>query len=278
MNATLPETHPSIEFYDSDYPGRETTSIPSNFDQTTEAQGLAYDVERFRELARETGGPILELCCGTGRVAIPLARDGHQVVAVDVSAAMLDRLRHKLQGESSDVAARVEPIQQDITRLDLEGRRFPLAILAFNSLLCLTDAASQRAALTATAAHLSAGGILAIDAVNPLVLPVAGDPAAKPFFTRTSEISGRVYTRFAAIGPLEPTQRQRLYGWYDEILENGTVRRTPYEMHWRPMFRSELELMLELASLRVVAIEGGHRHEPFTSTSAKMFALARKDS
>ena len=127
MNAGLADTHPSIHFYDSDSPGKETTAIASNFDEITAYQGLAHDVDRFKELARERGGAVLELCCGTGRVVIPLARQGHAVHAVDISEGMLQRLRERLSHEEAAVRSRVTIQRQDITRLDAAlPRRFAL--------------------------------------------------------------------------------------------------------------------------------------------------------
>jgi SAM-dependent methyltransferase len=274
MNAGLSDDHASIRYYDSDYPGRETTPIPENFDPITERQGLAHDVAFFVRRAHETGGPVLELCCGTGRVAIPLARAGFEVAAVDLSQAMLDRLRTKLEAEPRDVASRVTPHRHDVTRLDL-GRRFPLVVAPFNSLMCIPDARLQLEVLRRAAAHLAPRGTVVLDLVNPLLLPMAGDLVPKPFFTRRAVDSGRTYTRFAALGAVGTDQVQELFGWYDEIAPDGTVRRAPYSMAWRLLFPFELELMLEAAGLAVVSVHGGHRDEPFTPGSPKMIVTAR---
>jgi SAM-dependent methyltransferase len=275
MNADLPEDHVSIQYYDSDYPGKETSLYPENFDETTVLQGLAYDVDRYLELASKAGGPVLELCCGTGRVAIPLARNGFEVTGVDLSEAMLSRFRENLGREEPDVAGRIDLVHADITRLDL-GRAFPLILLPFNSLLCLLSFEAQCAALAAAARHLAPGGRIAIDAMNPVTLPLQGDPVPKPFFTRRNPHTGNLYTRFAALGPLQADQVQELFGWYDEIAADGVVRRTLYSMHWRPIFRYEMQLMLERAGLELESLEGGHRKEPFTAQSRKMFVIARK--
>ena len=69
--------------------------------------------------------------------------------------------------------------------------------------------------------------------------------------------------------------RQRLHGWYDETTEDGTIRRRPYSMHWRPIFRHELQLMLRQAGFKIETLEGGHRGEPYTETSPRMFVQAR---
>ena len=66
-------------------------------------QGLAFDIARYREIVRACGGPVLELCCGTGRIAIPIARDGYHVVGVDVSTGMLGQFRENLQDEHENI-------------------------------------------------------------------------------------------------------------------------------------------------------------------------------
>lgn len=276
MNANLPASHPSVDYYDSDYPGVGTSTVPENLDDVLPCQGLAYDIDRYRELARDLDGPVLELCCGTGRVAIPLARAGSAVVAVDISAPMLEKFRAKLDAETAEVRSRIELVLQDITHLDLGNRKFALALIGFNSLLLLANRRQQQDALARATRCLRPGGKIAIDVVNPLVLPLAGDPIPTPFFTRRHPERNRLYTRFAALGPIDADQRQRLFGWYDELDEAGAVRRTPYSMFWRPIFRAELELMLESCGLTIESVEGGHRREEFTARSPKLFVIARR--
>jgi ubiquinone/menaquinone biosynthesis C-methylase UbiE len=278
MNGNLPASHPSVDYYDSDYPGVGTSVHADNLDDVLERQGLAYDIDRYVALARNVTGRVLELCCGTGRVAIPLARSGAQVVAVDISEAMLNRFREKIATEPRQVRERIELIVQDVRTLELGDSRFPLAVLSFNSLLLLTARREQQSALARAAGHLEPGGRLAIDVVNPLALPLDGDASPKPFFTRRHADRDRLYTRFAAMGPMDADQRQRLYGWYDELDEQGRVLRTLYSMHWRPIFRSELELMLEACGLVVESVEGGHRGEAFVTRSPRMFVVAQRPS
>src|ERR1035438_6774554 len=138
MNSGLESSHVSIQYYDGDYPSKDHSPFPENFDQTTVLQGLSHDVQRYTELAREIGGPILELCCGTGRVAIPLAKDGFDVTGVDTCAGMLEQLRKNLQRLDPIVSAKITSVEQDITQLSLKNRNYRLAIIAFNSLLCVT--------------------------------------------------------------------------------------------------------------------------------------------
>jgi SAM-dependent methyltransferase len=275
MNADLPASHPSVDFYDSDYPGIGTTLLAENLDEKLEIQGLAHDIDRYLELARDCPCRVLELCCGTGRVAIPLARAGHAVTGVDISAAMLDRFRAKLDRESCETQARVRLVQQDARLPDSGGERYGLILLAFNSLMLFDSRRDQQQVLARAAASLAPGGRLVVDVVNPLALPLRGDPVPAPFLRRRHPERNRSYTRFAALGPVDANQRQQLHGWYDEVDEAGFVRRTAYSMWWRLLFRGELELMLESCGLDVESVEGGHRREPFRPDSAKLFVLSR---
>ena len=276
MNSGIADHDATIRYYDGDYPSPIASVFPENFDEITKAQGLCHDIQRYQELAHDAGAPILELCCGTGRVAIPLAQAGYRVVGVDLSKGMLQAFRENLDREKAEVKNRIQLIQMDISRLELSDTDFPLAIIAFNSLLCLPDFSAQRSALKKVAKHLRTGGVLALDVINPLRLHLQGDKMPKPFFTRRNPHTGNKYTRFAMVDAMDAEHRQRLHGWYDEIDEQGIVHRHPYSMFWRPIFRFELELMLEEANMEIVSIEGGHQHETYLAESQRMFVIARK--
>jgi len=96
----------------------------------------------YKDLARQTGGPILELACGTGRLTLPLARDGHEVVGLDASPAMLRAARAKAEAEEVEITF----VQGDMRSFHL-GRRFLLVILCCNSLAHLTTNETVRASL-----------------------------------------------------------------------------------------------------------------------------------
>lgn len=276
MNPNLDDSHVSIRFYDSDYPAPDGPLAEINFDSIVAIQGLAHDIERFLELAGEKPLDVLDLCTGTGRIAIPLARAGHRVAGVDISQAMLDGFARRLNTESEETAARVRLVQGDISALNLGTDRFDFACIGFNSLMCIPDFEGQLKALVAAARHLKSGALFAIDLMNPLILNVTGDAQPKPFFTRRNPNTGKMYTRFAMAGAFDEQQRQELSGWYDEYEDDGSVKRHFYSMYWKPIYRYELELMLGKAEFDVVSIEGGHRKEAFTSDSRKMFVIARR--
>lgn len=128
------------------------------------------DIPFWRAHARRLGGPVLDLGAATGRVAIPLARDGHEVWALDRSPAMLAELRRRLTREPADVAARVHPVLGELADPALDGG-FRLVICAMNTLQVLTEAADRLRALRAAHALLAPGGELIFD----VALPDAGE-------------------------------------------------------------------------------------------------------
>ncbi len=265
---------PTIEYYESDYPSETLSRFPENFDATTEYQGIRYDVGRYCDIAGNQPISILELCCGSGRVGIPLARAGHQITGVDISEEMLGKFKqHIITAELQDS---IQLIQSDIAVLDLPKIDFDLCIIPFNSLLLLSDFESQLTALTRAACHLRPDGEILIDIVNPMHISNQENNSPKPFFTRRHPDSGNRYTRFAARSGFDVHQRQALFGWYDEILQSGLLRRQHYEFFWRPIFRFELELMLSNAGFQINKIEGGHCGEPFQASSHRMFVRAIK--
>ncbi len=276
MNADVENHEASIHYYDGDYPSQEHSIFPENFDEITKFQGLAHDVQRYKEIASETGGPILEICCGSGRVAIPLAITGHDVTGVDISAEMLKQFDKNLTRQQRDLLKRVTLVEQDATRLALERTDFKVAFIAFNSLLCIPDFGAQLQTLISARKHLADDGVLVLDIVNPLRLKIDGDPIPKPFYTRKNPHTGNTYTRFATMDAFDENHRQRLHGWYDEVEAGGQVKRQHYSMHWRPIFRFEIELMLNQAGFQIKKLEGGHLKEPYTAQSPRMFIQAVK--
>ncbi len=130
------------------------------------------DLDLYLALATRTGGPILELAVGSGRLAVPLAEAGHDVTGVDIDAAMLARARDR--ADASSVSARLTLVEADLVDLALpDAGRFKLALLALNSLLVLPTRSAQRAALRTLARHLAPGGVAVVD----IWLPDADDLA-----------------------------------------------------------------------------------------------------
>ena len=138
-------------------------------------RGRLEDVRYYVDLAELRGGPVLELACGNGRVALPIARAGVAVTGVDLSKPMLDDFRARLAAEPAEVRARVSLRHGDMRAVRVK-KRFPLVYCPFNALLHLYDRRDVERFLATVSAHLAPGGELVFD----ISIPEPSELARKP--------------------------------------------------------------------------------------------------
>ena len=126
------------------------------------------DLQFYLGMARRTGGPVLELACGTGRVLLPIAEQGIRIDGVDSSPTMLAQLEHKLAREPQHIRELVEIASGDL-RSYRSRRKYALVIIPFRPLQHMYTVEDQLAALNTAAFryHLASGGLLAFDVLYP---------------------------------------------------------------------------------------------------------------
>ncbi|MFO8036659.1 MAG: class I SAM-dependent methyltransferase [Anaerolineales bacterium] len=126
------------------------------------------DIDFYLEVARELGGPVLELGCGTGRICMPIARAGVDIVGLDLSEHMLDTCRGKLSKEPHAGQDRVRLIRDDMQDFNLD-QDFSLVITPFRSFQHLLTVEDQLACLDSVRRHLAEGGTSILDIFNPAI-------------------------------------------------------------------------------------------------------------
>ena len=222
------------------------------------------DIEFYRGLAGETGGPILDVGCGTGRVAMALAADGHEVVGIDLSAPMLRLAEQRREALSADVAARLSFRQADMTTLDL-GRDFTLVVAPSRVFQFALTTDAQRQALAALRSHLRPDARLVLDLFDPLLDHVVPSDEAT---ARGGELvhpttGNRVTWEVMGRAP-DPARQLIVEEWaFREIDASGEVLRSDTErLTLRWSLRSEMRLLFEVAGLKVVAEYGDFRGGP----------------
>ncbi len=222
------------------------------------------DITFYRELAKRMGAQrILELGAGSGRLTIPLARDGLAVTALDQSRPMLDRLRGKKLPPS--VARRITTVEGDLCTFDL-GEKFPLAIAAFNVLEHLYTRGEVDACLRRIAAHLEPGGAFAFDVQLPDLEWLIRDPAkrwAKTRFTDPTTRRAMFYSTNHVYDPISQIVLIRLY--YDPA-DGGPGGRV-VTLSQRKFFPAELEALVAGAEFSVSARYGDFFWGPLGGTS-----------
>lgn len=215
---------------------------------------LAGDIAFYERLAQATGGPVLELACGTGRVAVPLAEAGLDVTGVDNAEAMLAIAARRMQAAPTPVRERLTLVQGDMTDLDL-GRTFGLVFVAFRSFQLLLTIERQRQALGVIRRHMRPGGRLALHLFDPRLELMVGDGGAGRIASGTHPVTGRRYVAEVLRANIDPVAQVRWDLWrYTEVGDNDAVlAEATREMALRWTYRWELRHLLELCGFTIEA-------------------------
>ncbi|MBI4307100.1 MAG: class I SAM-dependent methyltransferase [Chloroflexi bacterium] len=234
------------------------------------------EVNFYVDLARQSHGPVLEIGVGTGRIAIPTARAGIDVVGVDIASAMLDTARRK-SAKARVRQGRLELVQADMRKFDL-GRKFRLVTIPARTLLLADDIESQRATLVNAKRHLARGGRLAFNVFVPDPHLLAPDSDRTPFFWE--EVVNPANGRRCILWALNrfDTVRQTNDGLQiiEELDErNEVVRKVYLDVRIRYLHPTEVRLLVESCELKLVDVFGGFDRVPFDEHSPEMICICR---
>jgi ubiquinone/menaquinone biosynthesis C-methylase UbiE len=234
------------------------------------------DLHVYEEFARRGGTPSLELGAGSGRVALHLARQALDVVALDASPAMLGRLRASLDEAT---APRVRVVAADMRDFELSGDRFDLIFCALGTFGHLLAAEDQLAVLSRIERHLSPGGVFVADLRSPSSFDWT--PGAGPVlhdWTRRDEATGDVVTRQVATSAHAADQTVTYTIIFDRApAAGGPVRRRTVETTLRVIGLPEVELLLRQAGLRLASVYGDVDLSPFDDASDRMLVVAQRE-
>lgn len=239
----------------------------------------AGDTALYRALARRTGDPILELGVGSARVAVALAADGHRVVGVDSDPAMLARARARVAAEQPGGLSLVEADLVDAAAIDavVAGGPYALAYIALNSILLLTSAERQRAAIGTIARLLETGGLAVVDAWQPSPADlVAFDGRVSLEWLRTDPETGNAVTKTVAAWFDPATRFVTLTTIFDEGLPGEPPIRWTRSDALRLVTVDELASFATAAGLEVEQLAGDHELGPLQPDSERVVLVARK--
>ena len=272
-----------------DHNNLEEFADPHNYDiEDNSDTGIAV----YSALAQETGGPVLEIACGTGRVSIPIARLGFAVTGVDIVPGMLAQARSKSAGLLTHW------VEGDARTFDL-GEQFRLIFLTGNAFQAFLTRADQEALLERVRAHLHDEGLFAFETRNPrwANLEIHDEEAdrrkarkaerPKELFadleTRDEEADWRTYTDSS--GRDVRVSKTQAYDHVAQILHWTTYRRwrTGAQEHTkitriavRYTFPQELEALLYYNGFTILRQYGDWNLEPLTAASTSIISVCRK--
>ena len=239
------------------------------------------DVAFYVEEAENAKGPVLEVACGSGRVLIPTARAGSNIVGLDASTEMLTRCRSSLEQEPDEVQDRVTLLHADMRDFDL-ARTFPLVTIPFRAFQHLVTVEDQIACLTCVRRHMSANGRFIVDLFNPSLEMLVNTETGVEFDTDPPFVlpDGRTVQRRLRI-----IQRNRLTQVNDNEFiyyvteQNGAVQRIVHAFSMRNSFKFEMEHLLYRIGFVVEQVYADFDRTPFGSKyPGELIFVSRKSA
>jgi len=219
-----------------------------------DADAIEPVVDLLAELARD--GRALELGIGTGRIALPLARRGVDVHGIELSQAMVARMRAKPGGDAIGVTI------GDFSTATVDGT-FTVAYLVFNTIMNLTTQDAQVACFRNVAAHLRPGGTFVVEVMLPELRRLPPGDTFRAYNVTETSWSIDEYD----------VANQGLISHHVEVVDGAIDR---LSIPFRYVWPAELDLMAQLAGLTLRDRWAGWRREPFTSESAKHVSVWTK--
>jgi hypothetical protein len=215
-------------------------------------------VDFLAELA--DGGTALEFAIGTGRVALPLAARGIRVHGIDLSEAMVARLRSKPGGDDASIPV----VIGDIATAKVDGAgSFSLVYLVFNAIMNLTTQDAQVQCFRNAAHHLTAGGVFVVETSVPGLRWLPPGQRFVPFDASDSHIGIDEYD----------IESQRLVSHHINFRETGAVR---ISMPFRYAWPAEFDLMARMAGMRLTQRWSNWTRAPFTGESESHVSVWEK--
>ena len=232
------------------------------------------DVIYYVNLALASGGPVLEYGVGNGRIALPLARAGIDVVGVDHSKPMLDDLRRRLREEPPEVRRHVKLVRGDMRSVRLR-RRFPLVICGFNTALHLYTRKDVEGFLAGVCAHLTPRGVFVADLSTPPLADLERDPDRAYHVPRFRHPTAGVMVKNTERFDYDPARQVLFVSLeFEPVGHPEKAWMTP--LCHRQFFPQEWEALLHYNGLSAMKVEGDFLGGPLDKQSDVMVWHARR--
>jgi SAM-dependent methyltransferase len=238
------------DYFAQDVAGRYDEDEAEMFDPAV----VELAVDFLADLAH--GGPALELGIGTGRIALPLARRGIAVHGIDLSEAMVAKLREKPGAQDIGIT------MGDFSTVTVP-QEFAVVYLVFNTIMNLTSMEAQIACFQNAAAHLRRGGCFVIEVGIPQLRRLPPGESVRPFEVRADSLG---FDEF-------DTASQRLVSHHYSV-RDGKLE--VVSMPFRYVWPSELDLMARMAGMELRERWADWDRQPFTSESTKHISVWEK--
>jgi len=249
--------------------------IADYYDESPLVKGRLQDVLFYRDAAREFDDPVLELGCGTGRIAMALAQAGNRITGLDLSERMLERAIKKRAALRVEARERIHFVQGDMAQFDL-GEKFRLVIIPFRPFQHLLEVRQQMDCLDCVRKHLAPDGRLILDVFQTdaerMHDPVHMREVPVTEYKTTDGRQVRITERVAAFHRAEQINDVEMI--YSVTHPGGRTERLVFAWPLRYFFRYEVEHLLARCGFRVEALYGDFDRTPIRDESPEMIFVA----
>ena len=230
------------------------------------------DVPFWCRVASTAAGPVLELGCGTGRITMPLAKAGVDVVGIDRSAAMLERASRRLaKSRTLRAAASLQFVRGDIRGLPFADAAFPMVLAPYGILQSLTRPRDLTAALASVARVIAPGGTFGLDLVPDV-------PNWREYRNQVQLRGRSVGGHLTLIESVTQDPRRRLTTFEQRYVERrgGQKREHCFELTFRTLTVPRMTRELERAGFVIESVLGDYRGRPWDARADVWIILAKK--
>jgi ubiquinone/menaquinone biosynthesis C-methylase UbiE len=225
-----------------------------------------HDIPFFVRHAKQANGPVLEVACGTGRITLPIAREGIDVTGLDISRPMLERAARKAQAERLTVRW----LEQDCRDMRVD-QPFALIFSATNAMQHLEDVDSIQAFFGSVRRALRPDGMVILDVFNPDMAKLLR-PASQRYLHKTLLDGEGRELRVEAASHYEPAHQVLVFELF--YMDGAQCLRTKH-VRMRCFFPEELLALCRLGGLDVIHRYGDYDEQAFSATSPKQILLCR---
>jgi ubiquinone/menaquinone biosynthesis C-methylase UbiE len=229
------------------------------------------DIAFWQRIAASVEGPVLELGCGTGRVALPVARQGAHVIGIDRSASMLARALTRVK--RAKLQPRIQLIRGDIRHLPFPDRSFPLVMAPYGILQSLLDEQLLSATLREVRRVLSRDGLFGLELVADL--PAWDEYANRVTLRSTRGPHGKP---IKLIETVKQDRKHHITRFEQQFVEGrgATATRRKFRLAFRTLTVPQMVQRLETAGMEVSALLGDYQGGPWDLRAEVWIILARR--
>jgi len=272
-----------MENFNSDEFSSQPPSFLAKFYDLVPTYGNRKDIDFYKHIAqlaksRIGAEKILEIGCGTGRILIPLAKDGHEISGLDLSNQMLEKCKEKLSYETIDIQNRVKLFQGSMTDFQL-NTNFDLITAPFHCYQHLISEKEQLDCFKSINSHLTEGGLFVFDLSAKSIKSINNQelPKEKMDFSNIDIGGGIKLSRTKrTVAFYDKEQYWDIELIFDISFQDGNTERMVYSFPYKYFSLFEIKELLDHTGFEIENIYGNYDLTPFNDNSSEMIIVSRK--